>query len=260
MSVGIIGLGMVGGAMWRGFCSLSREVCGYDIDPTRSPDSLEKTLAQDVVFIAVPSPVDAAGVCDLSAIRSVLAQAAEQQIPGSIVLRSTVPVGTTDAFLAAFPTLRLGFSPEFLRSERADADFLHPVLTVYGGDHANAFFQAMDSLCDSPATRIILTTREAELVKLFLNSFATVKAVFASQLAQFAESRGLDWTRVIAAAQHDPRVGHGYLSSHGPDGLPGVGGHCLPKDGRMLMNQLAPGSLLEAALDINARLRASSSL
>jgi len=255
VTVGIIGLGTVGGAMLRGLQSLSRPVRGYDIEPALGTHSLDATLVSDVIFITLPTPVDAANHCDLSAIEAVFARAESLEISGLLVLRSTVPVGTTDRLIAAHPTLRIGFSPEFLRASSADGDFLQPAFTLYGGPSADVFLAALEGICGRPASCLFLPPREAEMAKLFLNSFATVKAVFASQLAEFATGQGIDWGRVVNAISLDPRTGVGYLDAAGPDGLPGVGGHCLPKDSRMLLGQLGAGSLLEAALKINVNLR-----
>ncbi|HWB61671.1 MAG TPA: NAD(P)-binding domain-containing protein [Chthoniobacteraceae bacterium] len=256
MRIGIIGMGVVGGAMYRGFANAGCEVRGHDADPACSRDGLDETLAQDVVLIAVPTPVDAANRCDLSAIHAVLERAAALNAPGLFVVRSTIPVGTTRALMGLHPNLRIGHSPEFLRSATADADFLNPPMTVYGGADAATYFAAIRRACKTIEHKCIeLAPGEAELVKLLLNGFAAVKAVFSSEMARLARESGADWDKVVAAAKLEGRLGEGYLSAAGPDGLPGAGGHCLPKDCRMLASQLGPGSLIEAVLEINAKLR-----
>jgi UDPglucose 6-dehydrogenase len=256
MPVGIIGLGVVGGAMHRGFTAAGCNVLGYDTDPTRSRTPLDETLMQEIVLISVPTPVDAAQRCDLSAIHAVLERAAALGAGGSLVLRSTVPVGTTDTLLEKYPTLKIGFSPEFLRAGTADFDFLNPPAMIYGGADPGPYFAAMDLVCKThDSQKITLTPREAEMVKLFLNGFAALKAVFSSEMARFAKSAGADWEKVVAAALPDGRLGKGYLSATGPDGLPGVGGHCLPKDCMMLIGQLGEGCVLETVLKVNEQLR-----
>jgi UDPglucose 6-dehydrogenase len=244
--------------MYRGLRSLGRDVRGYDSDPARSPDSLEQTLEQEVSFLTLPTPVSADGQCDLSAIRCILEKASTLRTSSLLVLRSTVPVGTTEHFEKKFPSLNLGFSPELLRSATADADFLHPSLTIYGGKHPDQFFLALKDVCGTSETQRVMSVGEAEMAKLFLNGYATLKAVFASEMAELATRMKLDWSQVISAVEIDARVGSGYLAAIGPDGMPGVGGHCLPKDTRMLVEQLGPGSLLANALHQNAKLRAAT--
>lgn len=256
MSVGIIGLGTVGGAMYRGFKAAACDVLGYDINHAISPDSLDDTLQQDVVLVSVPTPSDADGCCDLSAIHSVLDSAAVLGAGGSLVLRSTVPVGTTDRLIAAYPGLKIGFSPEFLRTGSADFDFLNPPMTVYGGDYPEPYFEAMTTVHGSGGGKqIVLSASEAELVKLLLNGFAAMKSVFSSQMARLAQASNADWDKVIAAAQLEGRLGRDYLAAVGPDDLPGFGGSCLPKDCLMLMRQLGPGNILERVMEINELLR-----
>lgn len=256
MRIGIVGLGMVGGAMQRGFKAAGCEVLGHDTDPARSLNGLDETLNRDVVLISVPTPVDAAGKCDLSAIEAVLERAAALDAAGSFVVRSTVPVGTTRALMARHPRLKIGCSPEFLRGSSADRDFLNPPMMIYGGPDEGPYFAAMDAVCKASETkRFVLAPEEAEMVKLLLNGFAGMKAVFASEMARLAKSAGADWDKIVAAAEPDGRLGKGYLAAGGPDNLPGIGGHCLPKDCRMLAAQLGPGNLLQTVLEINDSLR-----
>lgn len=257
MFVGIVGLGTVGGAMYRGFKAAGCDVLGHDIDHTRSHDSLDDTLQQDLVLIAVPTPADAEGNCNLAAIHAVLDTAAILGAPGLLVLRSTVPVGTTDALIAQYPSLKIGYSPEFLHKKTADFDFLNPPMTAYGGMSAETYFTAMRAVHGEGVKQIAMSTRETELLKLLLNGFAAMKSVFSSQLAQFAKSQGADWNEIIAAAQFDGRMGEGYLAATGSDGLPGFDGSCLPKDCAMLMQQLGSGSIMESVIEINRRLRDS---
>lgn len=254
-----MGLGTVGGAMYRGFAAAGCVVLGYDIDPARSRDNLEATLRQKLILVSVPAPEMADGDCDLSSIRTVFEQAARLGASGSFVLRSTVPVGTTDRLMAEYPALRIGFSPEFLRTASADFDFINPPMTVYGGGDPAPFFEAMKAVYGPGANRrqILLRTREAEFLKLFLNGFAAIKAVFSSELAASARSGEMNWESIVEAAGLDERLGKGYLAATGPDNLPGFAGKCLPKDCRMLVRQLGSDSLLAGALKINERIRSS---
>jgi len=258
ISIGIIGLGTVGGAMYRGFKAAGCEVLGYDIDHSRSPDTLDDTLQQGLILVSVPTPADADGNCDLSAIHGALDSAAILGAGGPLVLRSTVPVGTTDRLIAAYPSLKIGYSPEFLRAGSADHDFLHPPMTVYGGACPEPYFAAMKAVHGPGAgNQAVLSTTEAELLKLLLNGFAAMKTVFSSEMARLARTANADWNKIIAIAQLEGRLGAGYLEATGPDGQPGFAGNCLPKDCRMLIQQLGAGNLLGRVMEINGRLRDS---
>ena len=258
MSVGIIGLGVVGSATFRCFEAAGLNPKGYDVDPARSRNSLEETLGQQVILISLPTVVDDDGVCDLAPIHSTLMRAAELEVQGTIVIRSTVPVGTTERLRHEFPRLKLGFSPEFLRAAHADADVLNPPMTVYGGEHGKPYFDLLRSIplgCEDSYK--ILTSGEAELLKLLLNSFAALKTIFASEMSALARRVGADWDKIVDIARIEGRLGRGYLSATGSDGLPGYDGSCLPKDCRMLVRQLGDASLLRYVQELNCKLRSS---
>jgi UDPglucose 6-dehydrogenase len=255
MRVGIVGLGVVGGAMYRALAAAGRDVRGYDIDSARSLNSIAEVFACDTVLIAVPTPANPQGECDLSAVNAVFEEADSCRSNALLVLRSTVPVGTTDGLIARHPKLRIGVSPEFLRQATADRDLLIEPLRVYGGREEDAaeFFKLLPSA--KRDNEIVLSPAEAEMTKLFLNAFAAVKAVFATEMSLLAGQFGADWSKVAAAAQLEGRVGTGYLTGTGPDGQRGFGGKCLPKDARMLAKLLGQDCLLRRALEINDRIR-----
>jgi UDPglucose 6-dehydrogenase len=258
MRVGIIGLGIVGGAMYRALRTAGQPVCGFDADASKSVHSAKEVFACDTVLIAVPTPADEEGNCDLSAVDVVFEEAASRACGGLLVLRSTVPVGTTDALIAKYPTLRIGFSPEFLRQATADQDLAREPLRIFGGreEDAGQYFRLLPgSPTHEKLAEIVMSPAEAEMTKLFLNAFAAVKTVFAAEMSLLAERFGADWSTVAAAAELEGRVGKGYLGGIGPDGRRGFGGRCLPKDARMLAKLIGEGCLLEKGLAINDRLR-----
>ena len=60
INIGIIGNGFVGSAVAQGF-SLWANVRVYDVEPHRSTHSLDEVARlSDIVFVCVPTPMDAA--------------------------------------------------------------------------------------------------------------------------------------------------------------------------------------------------------
>ncbi|WP_280275888.1 NAD(P)-binding domain-containing protein [Nocardia wallacei] len=126
--IGVVGTGYVGTTTAAGLAHLGWAVTAVDVDEQcvarlrkgrtdlHEPD-LEPLLRQGiragrmsfdrrldrladagVVFVCVPTPATPSGAADLSAVHEVLAGLFELLRPGSvIVLKSTVPVGTTRA-------------------------------------------------------------------------------------------------------------------------------------------------------------------
>jgi UDP-N-acetyl-D-mannosaminuronic acid dehydrogenase len=143
------------------------------------------------------------------------------------VLRSTVYPGTT-AFVAQHLAARskavdLAFCPERIAEGHA-LEELHTLPQIIGadtqaaGDRAEALFRVL-------ATQTIRTsTKEAELAKLFTNTWRYMRFAVANQFFMIAHEAGVDYTNVLNAIRHDyPRAAD----------LPGPGfaaGPCLFKD------------------------------
>ena len=100
-----------------------------------------------IVFLAVGTPSDAEGHVDLTDLRQAVRTASAQCYGALVVIRSTVPPGTTGDFANEFPELRFAHVPEFLREGHALADFLNPVRIVLGvsdGDSAALLRRLLD--------------------------------------------------------------------------------------------------------------------
>jgi UDPglucose 6-dehydrogenase len=155
------------------------------------------------------------------------------------VLTSTVLPGTTRQALLpvlerasgkkAGPDFGLCYSPEFIALGSVIRDFLNPDFTLIGeidaraGEMLEAYYgQVMAN--HAPARRMSL--ENAELAKISVNSFVTMKITFANMLAAICEAiPGADVDVVTHALGSDKRIGAKYLTG----GL-GYGGPCFPRD------------------------------
>ena len=200
----------------------------------------------DYGLICVGTPTGDGGRPDLSDVmtvtREIGAATHNRRLPYNVVLRSTVPPGTSKSCVG--PLLRessgkrvgtdvkLFYNPEFLRQGSAVADFNDPPMVVVGGDSAlrsdeDVFELYGDVKCD----RVVLSYQEAELLKLACNSFHALKIDFANEIGTIADAVDADPARVMSALSLDTKlnVSSAYLR-------PGFafGGSCLPKDVRAL--------------------------
>ncbi len=112
--IGIIGVGMVGAPLKRWFeengYDRNFDLFLYDIDPKKNYfDDINKA---DIIFIAVPTPRHPNGRCDLSAVVHALGRI-DKLLSKIIVIKSTVPPGTTEYFQKIFSRWKLLFNPEF---------------------------------------------------------------------------------------------------------------------------------------------------
>ena len=109
MKIGIIGNGFVGKATMQLECN-DVEIYAYDINPEMCKPkgtSLNDMINCEIIFISVPTPMKENGECFLDIVQSVVNDLNKIDYDGHIVLRSTIPVGTSDS-------LNCFFMPEFL--------------------------------------------------------------------------------------------------------------------------------------------------
>ena len=196
-----------------------------------------------ITFVIVPTPSDARGAfafdAAAKAFEAIGAALRTKDAYHLVVLTSTVLPGTTRQ--ALLPILerasgkRAGadfgvcYSPEFIALGSVIRDFLNPDFTLIGeiDDRAGAMLEACYSQVmanHAPARR--MSIENAELAKISVNSFVTMKITFANMLASLCEAiPGADVDVVTHALGSDRRIGAKYLTG----GL-GYGGPCFPRD------------------------------
>ncbi|MGH7130797.1 MAG: UDP-glucose dehydrogenase family protein [Phycisphaerales bacterium] len=196
----------------------------------------------DMIFICVGTPSDERGHTDLKyvdsaadAIAEVLIKLGPSQKPKVVVVKSTVPVGTTfrvrDRIRAKVgPSIpfEVADNPEFLKEGAAIDDFNKPDRVVVGVENDRAA-QAMRDLYD-PFVRNghpihVMDVLSAEMVKYASNAMLACKISFINEMANLCEAYGADVGKVREGMCADKRIGNQFLYP----GL-GYGGSCFPKD------------------------------
>jgi UDPglucose 6-dehydrogenase len=241
--IGIMGTGMVGGAIQGFFQTQGNEIIAYD--PPKGLNDVVALGRADFIFICVPTPYDeAAGGFDLSYV-----DAAFKIIPDgkTVIIKSTVLPGTTEKYQTQFPRLKILFNPEFLTESSADQDMRFPDRQIIGFTKESFIVagDVMQILPLAPFERIIPAT-EAEMVKYFGNTWFSTKVVFANQMYDVCTKLGISYDTVKESAAADKRIGRSHLEIF-HKGFRGYGGKCLPKDTRALI-QL--GDRLGLSLDL----------
>lgn len=231
--IGIIGVGMVGGALKEYFNKKNLKPFLYDNG--KNLGSLEEINQADIIFICVPTPFNKEKGFDLSFVEK-----ACQNIKGEkiIVIKSTILPGTTEKLQEKYSQHKFLFSPEFLTEATAKQDMERPDRQILGytkesRDIAENVLQILPS---APFKKIIPAT-EAEMVKYFSNTWFSTKVVFVSQIYKLCKKIGIDYEIVRECAAADKMVGPSHLDVH-HKGYFGYGGKCIPKDIRALI-QLA---------------------
>lgn len=129
----------------------------------------------------------------------------------------------------------LCYNPDFIALGNIVHDFLNPDMILIGqsDEKAGAYLENIHrNLVDSSPTIHRMNFHNAELSKIALNSYCTLKITFANTIAEICERLpGGDADVVTNAIGCDTRVGKKYIKG----GL-SFGGPCFPRDNRAIAN------------------------
>lgn len=204
---------------------LARVLASGRLSFSASPRMLERT---NEVVVVIGTPVDEFLGPSMTIFERTVDEIAPHLRPGSlVVLRSTVYPGTTE-----YVQLRLAergcmvdvaFCPERIAEGHA-LEELHTLPQIVGADADAAGDRAARLFARLGAKTIRTSSKEAELAKLFTNTWRYMKFAVANQFLMIADQAGVDYTNVLHAIREDyPRARD----------LPGPGfaaGPCLFKD------------------------------
>jgi UDP-N-acetyl-D-mannosaminuronic acid dehydrogenase len=274
------GCGHVGLPLGLAFADSGLRVALYDtnltaVDRVRSgkmphlepgaPEVLQRTLdngrlvastdpvtigASEHLVVVIGTPVDEYLNPDPQAVVSAIEAVADHLVDGQmLILRSTVFPGVTRLVERLIDRLGrsvdVAFCPERIAEGRAMEE-LRSLPQIVAARSDAAFERAAALFVNLTASIVRVEPEEAELAKLFTNSYRYIKFAAANQLYMMANDFGLDYERIRAAVVEDyPRAAD----------LPGPGfaaGPCLLKDTMQLAafnnNNFALG---QASMQIN---------
>jgi len=223
-------------------------------------DKIPENRDIDAFIISVATPVDEeTKKPDLSYIRSAVQDILPHLKEGQLImLRSTVPVGTTRNFV--LPILKekcqniyLSFCPERTIEGKA-LEELKTLPQIIGGLNEEST-EASVVLFSKISPEIVKTgsIEAAEIIKLINNSYRDFSFAFANQVALICKSLGLDAKEIVEAANYGyERSGvlHSGFVVGGKAGF--VGGVCLEKDPHILASSSEINvALIKAARELN---------
>ena len=215
----------------------------------------------DVIFICVGTPIAADGILpEMNYVDDACRGLAPFLIHNPVVVvKSTVPVGTTDRvrdiIFKVNPAAKfeIASNPEFLREGQAVGDFMMPDRIVIGAASKTAeekMRAVYRTLVDQGVALVVTTPRSSELIKYTANCYLAMRLTFFNQIADLCEKTGANFDQVAEGCGLDQRIGDHYLSPG-----PGYGGSCFPKDTQALAMTArklgSPLSLVESTIAAN---------
>ncbi|MBI2063910.1 MAG: UDP-glucose/GDP-mannose dehydrogenase family protein [Candidatus Yanofskybacteria bacterium] len=256
IKVGIVGLGMVGEPIRRWFEEYNKyrrgkELFCYDTDPKKGySDDINKA---DIVFVAVPTPTNHDGSCNISIVQNAVATINDGKI---VIIKSTVPPSTVESLQKKYPRKRLVFNPEFLTESQSWLDYIKPDRQILGHT-ARSYGDIKEIMAVLPRahferpwssdyTKKDINATEAELAKYASNVFGYIKVIYGNILADLSHAleahfrknkinAGVNYENIREVISADPRIGPAWLNvEHG--NYCGAGGYCFPKDMNALIS------------------------
>ncbi len=227
-------------------------------------DNYKKAVEEaNVCFIAVPTPSQEDGSCDLSFVLNAAKKIATHMNSYKIIVnKSTVPVGTAVKVAAAIREVRgdsVSFdvvsNPEFLKEGAAVQDCLKPDRIVIGANTAKAIEALKEIYAPFTISHdriLVMDTLSAEMTKYAANAMLALRISFMNEMASICKQVGANINEVRKGIGSDSRIGYSFLYA----GI-GYGGSCFPKDVRALISTAkqagCEATLLEATDAVNEK-------
>lgn len=198
-----------------------------------------------ITFIVVPTPSESDGSFSTRYVEPAAEQIAavlrDKRSFHLVALTSTVLPGATEGTLLKLlervsgkkcgQDFGLCYSPEFIALGSVIRDFTNPDVVLIGesdtrsGDLLEEIYR---KVCENNPPIVRTTIQNAELAKISLNAYVTMKITFANTLAEMAERiPGGDADVISRMLGFDSRIGRKYLS-----GSLAYGGPCFPRDNK----------------------------
>jgi UDPglucose 6-dehydrogenase len=210
------------------------------LQATTQYEAVKQTRA---TFVVVPTPSKKSGEFSLeyvaAAMKEIGAALAGKRGYHLVVLCSTVMPGSMDEVV--LPTLQrasgkkvpeelgLCYNPEFIALGNVIDGLRNPDFVLVGESDEKAgemLGHIQSKMCSNNPSMERMGFLNAELTKISVNAFVTMKMSFANTLAEICERLpGGDVDKVTRAIGRDRRIGANYLR-----GAIGYGGPCFPRD------------------------------
>ena len=204
-----------------------------EIEATTSNEEVIK--GSDIIYTFVATPSLTNGSYDVSAVQKVVDDILDTPLiftdRKTFVVGCTTNPGDCDKFAEQLPGMKVYYNPEFIAQGSIIKGLLKADMVLVGGEYdkdiVDLYYRIQGPEMEPNINFMSLTA--AELTKIALNCYLTLKISYANQIGEVLTKFGLgdEIDNVLGAIGADSRVGSKFLGY----GF-GFGGPCLPRDNR----------------------------
>lgn len=228
MKIGVIGIGKLGSCLLN-VLSKDYNTIGVDKD-----DDFSQLKDRDVIFNVVNTPSLPNGNFS----NKYLSKSIEMAKPYMdnckvFTVVSTVMPGTCEKISNGLES-KVVYNPEFIRLNSIVKDMRNPDFVLIGEEDTysgNIVEEIYRKVLENNAPIKRMDLVSAELVKISLNSYITMKISFANTVGRIAKDIGANAEQILEAIGNDHRIGSAYFKSGGA-----YGGPCFPRDNLAFRN------------------------
>ena len=242
----IVGYGNIGQKLFKEYEKLTPDV----YDPYKGFTT--KHEPYDVAFIAVDTPMEESGRCNLIQVRSAISETNAE----ILVLRSTVPPGTTKQ-LTEETGKCIVFSPEFYGTTKHSDEKLYDFdFTILGGNKKDTeeVAQLLQNVYNGNHRFCFTDSTTAELTKYFENTMLAAKVSLCCQFYGIAKEFGVNYSEMRELLLQDHRFTRSHTFVY--EDHPYWDSHCLNKDLPAIAH-VSNAPLVEAIIKFNESQKSS---
>lgn len=241
MKIGIIGIGVVGGAMYNFFKNKINLIAYDKYRKDKFISNFEDLMSTDIIFFCLPTPFNSkTNEYDKTAIYETCEKM--RNYKGVIVIKSTIEPETTQQLCEKY-NLNFVHNPEFLSAKTALEDFKYQNHIVLGkgktcdDDSFNKikkFYQYY-----FPKAKIsICSSTESEFMKIGVNCFYATKIQFFNEIYTLCQKNGTNYDIIKNLMISNDWINPMHTNVPGTDGKLSYGGMCFPKDTNALLQYM----------------------
>tara|TARA_Y100000816_G_C26093838_1_gene578454 strand:- start:731 stop:1519 length:789 start_codon:yes stop_codon:yes gene_type:complete len=249
MKIAIIGIGFVGNALMYSF--LKKNINCIFYDKYKNIGNLQECLQSNICFLCLPSNLNSENMYNLSELYETCEFLYHNMYTGVIVIKSTVLPNTLKQLIVKYNTLKFVSNPEFLSAKTANEDFHNQSHIVVGAENKDYSQIVCDFYKEHYPKACIssCSSNEAESMKIFCNSFYSVKIQFFNELYLLCNKLDCNYNTVRDLMLKNNWIHPMHTNVPGHDGKLSYGGGCLPKDIQALMQFMKTNNSMHKILE-----------